>query len=77
MFPHPRWSHIAGLFTAPNAALKKVDPTFRMRQGQKYTAVNKDGFEVDIIRRERTDDDPHPIKLSDADELLGSPGAPR
>lgn len=28
--------------------LKKVDPTFRMRQGQKYTAVNKDGFEVDM-----------------------------
>ena len=48
--------------------LKKVDPTFRIRQGQKYTAVNKDGFEVDIIRREQTDDDPHPIKLSDADE---------
>ena len=66
--------------------LKKVDPTFRMRQSQKYTAVNKDGFEVDIIRREQTGDDPHPIKLSDADEdfwvvqarranvLLDSPG---
>jgi hypothetical protein len=66
--------------------LKKVDPTFRIRQSQKYTAVNKDGFEVDIIRRERTGDDPHPIKLSDADEdfwvaqarrasvLLDSPG---
>ncbi len=48
--------------------LKKVDSTFRIRQSQKYTAVNKDGFEVDIIRRERTDDDPHPIKLSDEDE---------
>ena len=48
--------------------LKKVDPTFRMRQSQKYTAVNKDGFEVDIIRRERTGDDPHPVKLSDADD---------
>ena len=48
--------------------LKKVDPTFRMRQSQKYTAVNKDGFEVDIIRREQTGDDPHPIKLSDADD---------
>ncbi len=31
--------------------LKKVDPTFRIRQSQKYTAVNQDGFEVDIIRR--------------------------
>ncbi len=48
--------------------LKKVDSTFRIRQSQKYTAVNKDGFEVDIIRRERAGDDPHPIKLSDEDE---------
>jgi hypothetical protein len=66
--------------------LKKVDSTFRIRQSQKYTAVNKDGFEVDIIRRERAGDYPHPIKLSDEDEdfwvvqarranvLLDSPG---
>ena len=66
--------------------LKKVDPSFRMRQSQKYTAVNKDGFEVDIIRREQTDGDPHPIKLSEEDDdfwvaqarranvLLDSPG---
>ena len=33
-----------------------------------HTAVNKDGFEVDIIRRERAGDDPHPIKLSDEDD---------
>lgn len=66
--------------------LKKVDSTFRMRKSQKYTAVNKDGFEVDIIRREQAGADPHPIKLSDEDEdfwvaqahranvLLDSPG---
>lgn len=48
--------------------LKKVDSTFRIRKSQKYTAVNKDGFEVDIIRRERAGDDPHPIKLSNEDE---------
>jgi hypothetical protein len=48
--------------------LQKVDSSFRIRQGQKYTAVNKDGFEVDIIRREKVGDDPHPIKLSDDDE---------
>jgi len=40
--------------------LKKVDSTFRIRKSQKYTAVNKDGFEVDIIRR--------------ANVLLDSPG---
>ena len=66
--------------------LKKVDPTFRMRKSQKYTAVNKDGFEVDIIRRVQSGGDPHPIKLSQEDEdfwvaqarrasvLLDSPG---
>lgn len=66
--------------------LKKVDSSFRIRQSQKYTAVNKDGFEVDIVRRERAGDDPHPIKLSDEDDdfwvaqarranvLLDSPG---
>ena len=66
--------------------LKKVDATFRMRKSQKYTAVNKDGFEVDIIRRQQAGDDPHPIKLSAEDEdfwvaqarranvLLDSPG---
>lgn len=66
--------------------LKKVDASFRIRKSQKYTAVNKDGFEVDITRRERHGDDPHPIKLSHEDEdfwvaqarranvLLDSPG---
>jgi hypothetical protein len=66
--------------------LKKVDRSFRIRKSQKYTAVNKDGFEVDIIRRERAGDDPHPIKLSGEDDdfwvvqarranvLLDSPG---
>jgi len=52
--------------------LKKVDSSFRIRKitskSQKYTAVNKDGFEVDVIRRERAGEDPHPIKLSDEDE---------
>lgn len=48
--------------------LQKVDPTFRIRDSQKYTAVNKDGFEVDIIRREQMSDDPHPIRLSDDEE---------
>ncbi|POR10228.1 hypothetical protein HND92_09660 [Diaphorobacter sp. JS3050] len=48
--------------------LKKVDSTFRIRKSQQYTAVNKEGFEVDIIRRERVEDDPHPIKLSDDED---------
>jgi hypothetical protein len=48
--------------------LKKVDSSFRIRKSQQYTAVNKEGFEVDIIRREQMEDDPHPVKLSDDDE---------
>ena len=61
--------------------LKKVDPTFRIpksrRTRQKYTVVNKDGFEVDIIRREQTDGDPPPIKLSDEDDDLWAAQARR
>ena len=79
-------TQLAKLDSSMLGVLKKVDSTFRIRKSQKYTAVNKDGFEVDIIRRERAGDDPHPIKLSDADEdfwvaqarrgsvLLDSPG---
>ena len=48
--------------------LKKVDSTFRIRTSQKYTAVNKDGFEVDIIRRERAESDPQAVKLSEDDD---------
>ena len=48
--------------------LHKVDPTFRIRTSQKYTAVNKDGFEVVIIRREQVGDDAKLVKLSDNDD---------
>lgn len=50
------------------AVLRKVDPSFRVRRSQKYTAVNKDGFEVDILRREPVDGDPHPVRLSDDED---------
>ena len=50
------------------AALQKVDKTFKVIEDQKYTAVNKDGFEVDIIRRLAKEGDPHPIRLSDAED---------
>lgn len=57
--------------------LQKVDPTFRIRNSQKYTAVNKDGFEVDIIRREQAIGYPHPIRLSNDDEDFWVAQAPR
>lgn len=45
--------------------LKKVDPSFEIRDDQAYTAANSKGFEVDIIRREAVDGDPHPLKMTD------------
>lgn len=66
--------------------LRKVVSTLRIRKGQQFTAVNKEGFEVAIIRRDQAGDDPHPIKLSTEDDdfwvaqarranvLLDSPG---
>ena len=45
--------------------LRDVDPTFELRVDQHYTAVNNQGFEVDVIRREAADGgDPHPLKLT-------------
>ncbi|MFZ2269235.1 MAG: GSU2403 family nucleotidyltransferase fold protein [Azonexus sp.] len=48
--------------------LRQVDPTFSIRSEQKYTAVNSKGFEVDILRREAIENDPHPVRLSDDDD---------
>lgn len=56
--------------------LKKVDPTFRLRKSQLYTAVNQDGFEVDIIRRVKVPGDEHPLKLSNAEEDFYAVQAP-
>ena len=62
--------------------LKKVDRTFVIREDQKYTAVNKDGYEVDFIRRNsevnparfsELDDDFWVVKARNADWLLSAP----
>ncbi|RYH67672.1 MAG: hypothetical protein EON54_03900 [Alcaligenaceae bacterium] len=50
------------------ALLRKVDKTFSLVSGQLYTAVNSQGFEVDILRREQQEQDPHPAQLSEAEE---------
>jgi hypothetical protein len=80
------WTRLARRDSSMIGLLKKVDPSFRIRKSQKYTAVNQDGFEVDIIRREQKGDDPHPLRLSDDEDdfwvaqakrahvLLDSPG---
>lgn len=53
--------------------LRKVDPSFTINQSQLYTAVNGDGYEVDLIRiKEREYKSPdaknNPIRLSQNDD---------
>jgi hypothetical protein len=57
--------------------LRKVDATFKVRNAQKYTAVNQDGFEVDILRRMKHAQDPHPIRMSDDEDDFWAAQAPR
>ena len=57
------WTQMERLDSSFLALLKKVDSSFRIRQSQRYTAVNAEGFEVDVLRRMRQGDDPHPIKI--------------
>lgn len=68
------------------ALLRKLDPSFRLDEIDKYRAINSAGFYVDILRRPAAEDDPHPVRLSDdeedfwvvqaerADELVNAPG---
>lgn len=47
--------------------LQQVDKSFERKEGQNETAINARGFEVDFLRRQPVDGDPHPFRLS-ADE---------
>lgn len=58
------------LDTSMIGVLRKADKTFRVRPDQLQTAVNDDGFEVDVIRRMARDGDPHPLRMTaDAEDL--------
>ena len=48
--------------------LQEVDPTFQRKELHNETAINTKGFMVDFLRRIPQDGDPHPFRLSDADE---------
>jgi len=48
--------------------LRKADPSFEVVEDQHYTARNNDGFEVDIIRRMALGQDPHPLRMSAAED---------
>ena len=47
--------------------LQKADKTFKLREDQRYTAVNDKGFEVDVVRRMAIEGDQHPMRMT-ADE---------
>jgi hypothetical protein len=48
--------------------LRKADASFDVVEDQHYTARNNDGFEVDIIRRVAHEQDPHPLRMSNAED---------
>ncbi len=48
--------------------LRKVDASFEVVEEQHYTARNNDGFEVDVIRRAAVGTDPHPLRMSNAED---------
>ena len=58
------------LDTSLLGVLRKADPTFQVRRDQLQTAVNDDGFEVDLIRRDASYGDPHPLRMTDDAEDL-------
>ncbi len=56
------------LDTSILAVLQRVDKTFELRPDQLYTAVNSEGFEIDIVRRAAKGADPHPLRVSKYEE---------
>lgn len=51
-------------------ALRKADPTFRVIEDQKQTAINDKGFEIDVIRRMALESDPHPFRMINEEDDL-------
>ena len=50
--------------------LQKAEPSFRCKSGQAETAIDDKGFEVDFLRRQVADGDPHPFRFTpDEDDL--------
>ena len=52
------------LDTSLLSVLQRVDPSFERKEGQNETAINGRGFEVDFLRRQPIDGDPHPFRFS-------------
>lgn len=52
------------------AVLQRADKTFRRKEMRLETAINDNGFEVDFLRHQPVDDDPHPFRFSDDENDL-------
>ena len=50
--------------------LQKAEPSFRRKEGQAETAIDDKGFEVDFLRRQVADGDPHPFRFTADEEDL-------
>lgn len=48
--------------------LRRADKTFRVREDQAHTAVNASGFEIDVTQRLSMEDDPHPMRMNQAED---------
>lgn len=74
-------AQMAALDSSMLQVIRKVDSTFELKEGQRYTAVNSRGFEIDILRREVVpgdpNADPHPLPLTDSEEEFWAVQAPR
>ena len=74
-------TQMAALDSSMLEVIRKLDPTFELKEGQRYTAVNSNGFEIDIIRHEVThgdpNSDPHPLPLPESEEEFWAVQPPR
>lgn len=55
---------LARLDASMLSILKRADPSFERKEGQNETAINAKGFEVDFLRRQPVEGDPHPFRFS-------------
>ncbi len=57
-------SDIEKLDSSMLEVLQRADSSFVRKEGQLETAINAKGFEVDFLRRQPVDGDPHPFRFS-------------
>ncbi len=48
--------------------LRRADKTFQVREDQAHMAVNASGFEIDVTHRLSMEGDPHPMRMSQAED---------